>query len=342
MGPMGRRDLSRAKPPWDRRRPRRPSSQFLFPLKTKAELAGRRGRRRSQGGALQPFQELPHLPRIPHLVLRRRLARLGGHEDADPPALKGSEGVLVGEVVADVEGEGAGVVEAEGLKEPEEGLPLVPVEVGTQFEKLFAVGLAQAGLGRRGGVHGALDLRQTAFVRQAEVDRDGETLGLHETPLDAAEIAAETLCGPVDLLGDPLSHLQPQRLGPLGRRRAGDVVAVAPGVAEAAQRHQGGHVLTAAAGDDDHRKAAGQAAQHLARLLGQNGEVRTGSDRRQGAVVVEEEGGAAAAQTFRDLVPAVQGGGTHGGYRYSSIKMGGRYSFMTRKSSGTVPRAAWK
>src|SRR6056297_2392906 len=83
----------------------------------------------------EPAEKLLHLGGAAEEIVSG--GRAAGHlrvvritdEDADAVAAEGFEGVLVGDVVAEVERHDVGAIEAEGVEEIADGLALVPVDL---------------------------------------------------------------------------------------------------------------------------------------------------------------------------------------------------------------------
>ena len=64
-------------------------------------------------------------------------------DDAGTAVCSRPEGVLVGEVVANVQGEDLGSIEFKGLQQPQYRLAFMPVEARLQLEDLFPIPFAQ-------------------------------------------------------------------------------------------------------------------------------------------------------------------------------------------------------
>src|SRR5690606_7279908 len=107
--------------------------------------------------------------------------------------------VLVGLVVADVDGHPLVGVDAEGLHDPRDRAALVPRDRRLELEDHLAAALAQAGLAADGvdDRSQALDLGLTRD--HPIVGRDREALALDDRPGDSLELGAQALLGEVEL-----------------------------------------------------------------------------------------------------------------------------------------------
>jgi hypothetical protein len=281
------------------------------------------------------FDAVPHhrrqpLEEVAHRLRRRQRPGGGGrrrlvgdaHRDAAAVAGgEGAEGVLVGDVVADVDRQHLRSVELQRGEQVEQRPALVPVEAGAQLDHLLALGAGEPRVVGQRALDRRLDLADAVLRHPPVVDGDGEALRLHLGAGHRRQLAAQ-----------PLGHPRHQRRQ-VGRRlvtharalRAGDVEAVAARVDELGQAHPCRHVAAVAAGDDDHRRAAGERRHRLAHPRQDGGVRRPLDDRRQGAVEVEEDHRPPPGEPALDLAPAVQRRGDRRGgvplrHRSSSLR----------------------
>ena len=89
-------------------------------------------------------------------------------DDTDPASDEGDEGVLVGEVVAEVDREAPVPAESDLVEQPPERPALVPVDVGPELEDALPAGLAQA---RRRTARTASTAASTSGTRRASTAR---------------------------------------------------------------------------------------------------------------------------------------------------------------------------
>ena len=108
------------------------------------------------------------------------------HHDTAAPIIDGAKGVLVGDVVAQKHRIGRIAAEVRVLKDPLQGLALVPVEIGHELEDLLA-GLDRVfGKALQQAPDRLLDGRLGVRRRPAKMDGETEALGLELDAVDGA------------------------------------------------------------------------------------------------------------------------------------------------------------
>src|SRR5215213_6822006 len=258
--------------------------------------------------ACQRVQELSHFLRREEYVVGGRSSpgdlRVVGRadEDAYPALREGFEGVLVGDVVAQVEGHHVVAVEIQGLEQIEHGSPLVPFYFGLYFVDHLAG--RNPKLLRVLGKNGIDDLphsRTLLIGDQPVVRRNRGSLDLDQGTLDGIELLVEPPLYPVE---------QRLELGALlalyGTLRAPDVEAVATGDDQVVEAHELLHHPPVAPADHAHRTPTGELADSPAHALGDDGVFGPVHYRRQGAVIVEEYSGTPHIQQPGQLVTVGQ------------------------------------
>src|SRR5215213_6319603 len=254
--------------------------------------------------ACERVQELSHFLRCVEYVVCRcgppgDLRVIGAtDEDAYSAVREGLEGVLVGDVVTQIERYHVVAVETQDLKQVESGFPLVPVELGLYLiDHLAGRNLQLVGVLGEDRIHDLFHSRPLHFGDEPEMCRDRGSLWLDQGALDG-----------VQLLVEPRLYLIEQRLelgallAPNGALWAPDVEAVAAGDGQVVEAHELLHHPPIAPADHAHWAPLGQPANGVPHTLGDDGVLWPVDYGCQRAVVVEEHGRNFAGQPPGQLV----------------------------------------
>src|SRR5690625_471257 len=79
-------------------------------------------------------------------VLCKSLMRSAFYNDSDPVRRENAEGMLVGDIVADIDRKGCIRVDLKDFKEPEDSFSFVPIDRWLEFKNHFARCLSQIGI----------------------------------------------------------------------------------------------------------------------------------------------------------------------------------------------------
>ena len=212
---------------------------------------------------------------------------------------QGGKGVLVGAVVADVNGQSLGDVR-QGFQDVKHGLALVPVQTRQQLEHHLARALAQAGMAAEGGINDGRD--GAGGIRRQSPHVHGERVGFafQQDPPDSGKRLPQFRLGAVQVRQKrgSLLALQPW---------PANVEAVTAGVDKFVETDQAVHVGAVAAADDGYRTAFGHRPERTAHGVVQNGQIGTRHNGRQGAVVIQKHDGRPALQLPRQFGAGVKG-----------------------------------
>src|SRR5205807_4032471 len=116
------------------------------------------------------------------------------HEDADAAPRQGSEGVLVSNVVAQIDGDHLISVQVQRLEQVEHRLALIPVQPGLYLkDHLARRDLELLRVLAEDGVNDLLDAGSMFFRYQAEMSGDRTLLGLDQSSRDVGQLGAK-LC----------------------------------------------------------------------------------------------------------------------------------------------------
>src|SRR5918992_5230047 len=219
-------------------------------------------------------------------------------EDAYPALREDLEGVLVGDVVAQVEWHHVVAVELQGLEQIEHGSPLVPLYfglylvdhlAGRNFKLLRVLG--------KNGIDDLPHSRPLLVGDEPVMCRDRGSLWLDQGALDGNQ-----------LLVEPRLYLIEQRLelgallAPNGALWAPDVEAVAAGDDQIVEAYELLHHPPIAPADHAHRAPLGKPANGVPHTLGYDGVLWSVDYGCQRAVVVQEHGRNFAGQPPGQLV----------------------------------------
>jgi hypothetical protein len=206
------------------------------------------------------------------------------------------ERVLVGDVVADVQGDDVAAVETQRREQMHDRLALVPVEIRLELvDHLAGRHLQVAGVPGQQLVDDRLDPRPVRLVDEPVVHRHRARFGLHERARHRAGAVAQV---GGDRLQQPFEAFRHVELD-LAAAGAPDVEAVAAGHDQVVQSHQPLDDRPVAAADHAHAGALRQPLHRVAHALGDHRVLRPVDDRRQRPVVVEEDGHLLAGQSRR-------------------------------------------
>ncbi len=244
-------------------------------------------------------------------------ARFVAHQNADAALFDFAQSVLIGEIVAEVDGHHVAPVEIELLQQPGEGFALVPVDIGAQFENHFAARLAEPITLGKNFVDRSFDLRPLIFSDPPEMHGDGEFLALHLGSVDLVEALVQSLFRLVQRRQIVASLLKFQ----LFARRTGDVEPVAAGIVNIADAGELLDILAVAAADDGDRAVAGQVLDGLAHFFGNDRLLGAFDNGSEGAVVVEEHRRSLAFETAGDVIEAVEDRGEDVGRFPAAVRL---------------------
>src|SRR5215212_7771879 len=249
--------------------------------------------RRGRPSAREGVKETLHLPEGAKRVVRggRPPGRLrvagASDEDTDTPARDGLEGVLVRDVVAEVDRHHIVAVEVERFEQVQNGLPFVPVDVRLDLvDHLARRHLQPAGIVVENILDDLAHPGPLFFGDEPVVCGHGGFFRLDEGAPYRVQLRLKS---PLYVCQQPPEILALFALD-LAARGAPDVEAVAPGDDQVVHAHKPLNHGAVAPADHTDGAAGGQIPHDLAHALRDHGVLGTIHDGRQGAVVVEEHG----------------------------------------------------
>src|SRR5690625_5256386 len=164
---------------------------FLFGIKSFVSKRPRVDRGAHAQFCCEACEEIFYSFGIGESVLCKSLMCSAFYNNSDPVRRENTEGILVGDIVADIDRKGCIRVDLKDFKEPEDSFSFVPIDRWLELKNHFARCLLQIGIVRMRLFYDLFDPGTLSFGNPSAVNRTREFLSLDLTAFDRSSFFAQ-------------------------------------------------------------------------------------------------------------------------------------------------------